>query len=144
MRLARYVHTRLFREFRQTASALSLQQCLLLGTIAGTLYNCEVCVQDVEKKKPVVVKYGLNHVTQLVESGDAQLVVVAHDVDPIELVLWLPALCKKQGIPYCIVKVCVLLLRFAARFVVEAPSVLTAFCLLSARYRVTILYSTGN
>lgn len=59
-----------------------------------------------EKKKPVVVKYGLNHVTQLVESGDAQLVVIAHDVDPIELVLWLPALCKKQGIPYCIVKVC--------------------------------------
>ena len=62
-------------------------------------------VQDVEKKKPVVVKYGLNHVTQLVESGEAQLVVIAHDVDPIELVLWLPALCKKQGIPYCIVKV---------------------------------------
>lgn len=59
-----------------------------------------------EKKKPVVVKYGLNHVTQLVESGDAQLVVIAHDVDPIELVLWLPALCKKQGIPYCIAKVC--------------------------------------
>ena len=31
--------------------------------------------------------------------------VIAHDVDPIELVIWLPALCKKQGIPYCIVKV---------------------------------------
>ena len=53
----------------------------------------------------MVVKYGLNHVTQLVESGKAQLVVIAHDVDPIELVIWLPALCKKQGIPYCIVKV---------------------------------------
>lgn len=62
-------------------------------------------LQTVEKKKPVVVKYGLNHVTQLVESGEAQLVAIAHDVDPIELVMWLPALCKKQGIPYCIVKV---------------------------------------
>ena len=30
--------------------------------------------------------------------------VIAHDVDPIELVIWLPALCRKMGIPYCIVK----------------------------------------
>ncbi|KAI3430727.1 hypothetical protein D9Q98_005313 [Chlorella vulgaris] len=59
---------------------------------------------DVEKKKPVVVKYGINHITQLVESGKAQAVVIAHDVDPIELVVWLPALCKKMGVPYCIVK----------------------------------------
>ena len=60
--------------------------------------------QTVDKKKPVVVKYGLNHVTQLIEAGKAQLVVIAHDVDPIELVLWLPTLCKKMDVPYCIVK----------------------------------------
>merc|ERR1719220_2249707 len=30
--------------------------------------------------------------------------VIANDVDPIELVLWLPALCRKMGVPYCIVK----------------------------------------
>jgi ribosomal protein L7Ae-like RNA K-turn-binding protein len=58
-----------------------------------------------EKKKPVVVKYGINHITQLVESGKAQAVIIAHDVDPIEIVVWLPALCKKMGVPYCIVKV---------------------------------------
>ena len=57
-----------------------------------------------KKKKPVVVKFGLNHVTDLVESGKAKLVVIAHDVDPIELVVWLPALCKKVGVPYLIVK----------------------------------------
>ena len=51
------------------------------------------------------MKFGLNHVTTLVESGKAQLVVIAHDVDPIELVVWLPALCRKMGVPYCIVKV---------------------------------------
>lgn len=34
----------------------------------------------------------------------AQLVVIAHDVDPIELVVRLPALCRKMEIPYCIVK----------------------------------------
>lgn len=35
--------------------------------------------------KPVVVKYGLNHITGLVEQKKAKLVVIAHDVDPIEV-----------------------------------------------------------
>ncbi|KAE8705211.1 60S ribosomal protein L7a [Hibiscus syriacus] len=54
-----------------------------------------------ESKKPIVVKYGLNHSVMLspVEQG-----TVAHDVDPIELVVWLPALCRKMEVPYCIVK----------------------------------------
>ncbi|CAL9170753.1 unnamed protein product [Musa hybrid cultivar] len=60
--------------------------------------------KTVEVKKPIVVKYGLNHVTYLIEQNKAQLVVIAHDVDPIELVVWLPALCRKMEIPYCIVK----------------------------------------
>lgn len=60
--------------------------------------------KDVEKKKPIVVKFGINHITTLVEQGKAQLVVIAHDVDPIELVVWLPALCKKMNVPYVIVK----------------------------------------
>jgi len=53
-------------------------------------------LQEPEKKKPLVVKYGLNHITQLIEAGKAQMVVIAHDVDPIELVVWLPALCKSR------------------------------------------------
>ncbi|KAI5388107.1 60S ribosomal protein L7a-2 [Lathyrus oleraceus] len=60
--------------------------------------------KTVETKKPINVKYGLNHVTYLIEQNKAQLVVIAHDVDPIELVVWLPALCRKMEIPYCIVK----------------------------------------
>jgi len=60
--------------------------------------------KEPEKKKPMVVKYGLNHITTLIEAGKAQMVVIAHDVDPIELVVWLPALCKKMGVPYAIVK----------------------------------------
>merc|ERR1712146_853289 len=55
-------------------------------------------------KKPVCVKMGINHVTTLVEEKKAKLVVIAHDVDPIEIIVWLPALCKARGIPYCIVK----------------------------------------
>lgn len=42
--------------------------------------------------------------TKLVENKKASLVVIAHDVDPIEIVLFLPALCRKFGVPYCIVK----------------------------------------
>ncbi|CAN1321075.1 60S ribosomal protein L7a-2, partial [Linum perenne] len=60
--------------------------------------------KTVESKKPIVVKYGLNHVTYLIEQNKAQLVVIAHDVDPIELVVWLPALCRKMEVPYAIVK----------------------------------------
>jgi large subunit ribosomal protein L7Ae len=60
---------------------------------------------DISKtEKPLFIKYGLNHITQLVEAKKAKLVVIAHDVDPIELVVWLPALCRKMNVPYVIVK----------------------------------------
>jgi large subunit ribosomal protein L7Ae len=55
-------------------------------------------------KKPHFVKFGVNHVTHLVEQKKAKLVVIAYDVDPIELVVWLPTLCRKMQVPYCIVK----------------------------------------
>lgn len=52
-----------------------------------------------ESKKPYFIKSGLNHVVSLVEAKKANLVIIADDVDPIELVVFLPALCKKMGIP---------------------------------------------
>lgn len=55
-------------------------------------------------EKPFAVKYGLNHVVGLVENKQASLVLIAHDVDPIELVVFLPALCRKMGVPYAIIK----------------------------------------
>merc|ERR1719343_175459 len=60
--------------------------------------------QEVKTKKPVVIKYGLNHVTTLVENKVAKLVIIAHDVEPIEMVCWLPALCRKKDVAYCIIK----------------------------------------
>ena len=66
--------------------------------------EAEAAGKEVESKKPVVVKFGINHITYLVEQGKAQLVCIAHDVDPVELVIWLPALCKQMNVPYCIVK----------------------------------------
>uniref|UniRef100_UPI001659E5FC ribosomal L7Ae/L30e/S12e/Gadd45 family protein n=1 Tax=Salmonella sp. S146_54837 TaxID=2665635 RepID=UPI001659E5FC len=60
--------------------------------------------EDTPTKRPPVVRSGLNTVTSLIESKKAQLVVIAHDVVPLELVLYMPALCRKMGVPYCIVK----------------------------------------
>merc|ERR1711918_110653 len=40
-------------------------------------------------KKPLCVKMVINHVTTLIEEKKAKLVVIAHDVDPIEIIVWL-------------------------------------------------------
>jgi large subunit ribosomal protein L7Ae len=40
----------------------------------------------------------------VLQNKKANLVVIADDVDPIELVVFVPALCRKMGIPYVIVK----------------------------------------
>jgi large subunit ribosomal protein L7Ae len=77
---------------------------------ARLVKEAEIIAKDGSKKdgkigdKPMFVKKGLNHCVGLIENKKAQLVVIAHDVDPIELVVYLPHLCQKRGIPYCIVK----------------------------------------
>merc|ERR1712117_439579 len=60
--------------------------------------------EDTPTKRPNCVRSGVNTVTTLVEQKKASLVIIAHDVDPLEIVLFLPALCRKMGVPYCIVK----------------------------------------
>jgi len=55
-------------------------------------------------EKPMHLKFGLSHVTTLVEENKAKMVVIAHDVDPIELVVHLPSLCRKKGVPFCFVR----------------------------------------
>ena len=72
-----------------------------LETIAKATAEQKEAAKD---KKPLFIKYGLNHIVALIEAKKASLVVIAHDVDPIELVVFLPALCRKMGIPYVIVK----------------------------------------
>jgi large subunit ribosomal protein L7Ae len=71
--------------------------------VQGEAEKKEAGAED-DKKKPICIKFGINHITKLCEQKKAQLVVIAHDVDPIELVMWLPAVCRKMDIPYCIVK----------------------------------------
>jgi len=60
--------------------------------------------KTVTTKKPVAVVSGLQEVTRAIEKKTAKLVVIANNVDPIELVLWLPSLCRANKVPYAIVK----------------------------------------
>lgn len=46
------------------------------------------------------VKKGVNETTKAIERKSAQLVVVAGDVTPEEVVVHIPMLCKENGIPY--------------------------------------------
>ncbi|XP_061015098.1 large ribosomal subunit protein eL8-like [Dama dama] len=55
-------------------------------------------------KRSPVLRAGVNTVTTLVENKNAHLVVIAHDMDPIKLMVFLPTLCRKMGVPYCIIK----------------------------------------
>ncbi len=49
------------------------------------------------------IKKGTNETTKAVERGQAKLVVIAEDVNPPEIVMHLPPLCKERGIPYVFV-----------------------------------------
>ncbi|KAG5859516.1 ribosomal protein L7a [Encephalitozoon hellem] len=54
--------------------------------------------------KPILVKFGLKHVTNLIETKKAKLVLISASVDPIEVVIFLPTLCRKMGVSYAIVE----------------------------------------
>jgi large subunit ribosomal protein L7Ae len=60
--------------------------------------------KTVATKAPLAVVTGIQEVTRAVEKKQAKLVIIASDVDPIELVLWMPALCRANKVPYAIVK----------------------------------------
>ncbi len=49
------------------------------------------------------VRKGANETTKSVESGSAQLVIIAEDVEPEEVVLHLPGLCAEKGVAYAYV-----------------------------------------
>lgn len=46
------------------------------------------------------IRKGTNESTKAIEKGIAQLVVIADDVEPKEIVMHLPALCEEKKIPY--------------------------------------------
>ena len=49
------------------------------------------------------LRKGTNEVTKLVERGEAQLVVMAEDVAPEEILAHMPLLCEEKAVPYAYV-----------------------------------------
>lgn len=86
------------KEVQSKVCLRSLTHCDLFRSQSSPLPHMQ------DSKKPLFAKYGLNHCVALIEAKKASLVIIAHDVDPIELVIFLPALCRKMGVPYVIVK----------------------------------------
>jgi large subunit ribosomal protein L7Ae len=91
----------LFRLLRKYKPETRSSKCARLKALSEAIISKKV---PSSSPKPVVLKFGLKHVTSLVEKGLAKLVVIAWDVDPIELVVWLPSLCEAMSVPYCIIK----------------------------------------
>jgi large subunit ribosomal protein L7Ae len=46
------------------------------------------------------VKKGTNETTKAIERGNAELVLIAEDVEPEEIVMHLPELAEEKGIPF--------------------------------------------
>jgi large subunit ribosomal protein L7Ae len=88
---------KLFKEYQPPTRAQRKQRLRELAEAKAKGDNSEPA-------KEIQIKFGLNHVTNLVQAKKAQLVLIAHDVDPLELVVWLPTLCYKMDVPFAIVK----------------------------------------
>lgn len=48
-------------------------------------------------------KKGVNEVTKAVERGLAKVVFIADNVEPVEIILHLPLLCRDRKVPYIVV-----------------------------------------
>lgn len=88
----------LFSKYRPETKAAKKQRIKDAAAAAASGSSPEA------SKAPMVIKFGLKHVTTLIEEKKAELVLIANDVEPIELVVWMPALCRKMQVPFMIVK----------------------------------------
>jgi len=61
-------------------------------------------IYEKKKKNRFLIKHGVNTVANLIKKKKALFVLIAHDVNPIECVIWLPSLCNHFNIPFSIIK----------------------------------------
>jgi len=59
-------------------------------------------IEKKEEKKQVSIRFGIREVVSIIEKKRAKLVLIANNVDPLVVVLFLPALCKKMGVSYAV------------------------------------------
>ena len=70
---------KLLHKYRPEDKAEKKERLKVLATKA------EAGEKEESKKKSIYIKFGINHIAKLCEQKKAQLVVIAHDVDPIEV-----------------------------------------------------------
>jgi U4/U6 small nuclear ribonucleoprotein SNU13 len=58
-------------------------------------------------------KKGANESTKTLNRGISEVIVMAADAEPIEIILHLPLLCEDKNVPYVFVPRCVRLLAFS-------------------------------
>ena len=51
-------------------------------------------------KRSGKIRIGTNEVTKAIERGTAKLVIIAEDVQPAEIVMHLPLICKEKNVPF--------------------------------------------
>mmetsp|Transcript_14773 Transcript_14773/g.32656 ORF Transcript_14773/g.32656 Transcript_14773/m.32656 type:complete len:264 (-) Transcript_14773:81-872(-) len=88
---------KLFAKYRPETAAVRKQR--IKETAAATANKTKA-----PEKPKNEIQFGLRHVSYLIEQKQADLVLIANDVNPIECVVWLPALCRKMDVPFMIVK----------------------------------------
>lgn len=49
------------------------------------------------------IRKGTNEATKAIQNGNAQLIIIAEDVDPEEIVMHLPSLCDEKKVAYVFV-----------------------------------------
>lgn len=89
-----------FRLFKKYQPPTKQERKARLKKIAEARSKGEEAAIEYEQR----IKFGLNHITNLVQSKKAEVVLIAHDVAPLELIVWLPTLCYKMGVPFAIVR----------------------------------------
>lgn len=77
---------------------MSYVQFEVPDSLAESTYNAVEKARDTGN-----IRKGTNEVTKAIERGEADLVVIAGDVEPPEIVMHLPALCDEKGISYTFV-----------------------------------------
>lgn len=77
---------------------MSYVQFEIPESLAESTYNA------IEKARDTgTIRKGTNEVTKAIERSEADLIVIAGDVEPPEIVMHLPALCEEKGISYTFV-----------------------------------------
>lgn len=66
----------------------------------GTKETAERTYEIIEvARKTGKIKKGTNEVTKTIERGNAKLVVIAKNINPQEIIMHIPALCREKNIP---------------------------------------------